>query len=198
MAGRGSGTVFLAGCNLGCCFCQNHDISHDRVGRKASPDDLAGIMLSLQEAGCRNINFVTPTHFTPLLIDAIVQARSRGLSLPIVWNCGGYESVETLKTLEGFVEIYMPDLKFMDPETAEELARAPDYPDIVRAALREMHRQVGDLDVDENGAARRGLLVRHLVLPGGLSGTREAVRFLAEEISKETYINVMDCLQKQR
>jgi len=149
-------------------------------------------MLSLQEAGCRNINFVTPTHFTPLLIDAIVQARSRGLSLPIVWNCGGYESVETLKTLEGFVEIYMPDLKFMDPETAEELARAPDYPDIVRAALREMHRQVGDLDVDENGAARRGLLVRHLVLPGGLSGTREAVRFLAEEISKETYINVMD------
>jgi putative pyruvate formate lyase activating enzyme len=192
----GSGTIFLAGCNLGCLFCQNHDISHivgEGAGvRAVTAGETADVMLSLQAIGCHNINFVTPTHFTPQIMEAIASARRRGLTLPVVYNCGGYESVETLELLEGFVQIYMPDLKFTDPAVADQLAGAPDYPARVREAIREMHHQVGDLENDRGGAARRGLLVRHLVMPGGLAGTAEAMRFLAEEISPNTRVNIMD------
>jgi len=188
----GSGTIFFAGCNLGCVFCQNDSISHGRSGRRVAVDRLVEIMLSLEAGGCHNINCVTPTHFTPHIMAAISAARGEGLSVPIVYNCGGYESVETLALLDGFVEIYMPDLKFVDPAAAETLTGARDYPERVRAALREMHRQVGDLNVDGEGLAAGGLIVRHLVLPRNLAGTADAMRFLADEISTGTYVNVMN------
>lgn len=188
---HGSGTIFLTGCNLGCLFCQNADISHRLGGKAMTVDECVNIMLGLEAAGCHNINFVTPTHFAPHIMDAIMRARGRGLAVPIVYNCGGYESLEMLQLLEGFVDIYMPDLKFMDQDAAERLAQAGDYPRVAMAALKEMHRQVGDLVVAEDGAARRGLLVRHLVMPGGLAGTAAAMRFLSEEISHSTYVNVM-------
>lgn len=189
---RGSGTIFLAGCNLLCIFCQNSGISHLVEGEPAEVTGLAVTMLALQRLGCHNVNFVTPTHCTPQLMEAVLLARSEGLTVPIVYNCGGYESRETLELLDGFVEIYMPDLKFTDSTIADNLAGVPDYPERVKEALLEMHRQVGDLELDEHGLAVRGLLVRHLVLPGGTAGTREAVRFLAEEISLDTYVNIMD------
>ena len=188
----GSGTIFLAGCNLGCVFCQNDSISHGRAGRTMSVDRLVQIMLSLEAGGCHNINFVTPSHFTPHLMEAILFARGEGLWVPIVYNCGGYESIETLRLLDGFVEIYMPDLKFTDPHVADDMTGARDYPERARSAIREMHRQVGDLAVDEGGVATGGLLVRHLVLPQNLAGTADAMRFLAEEISTNTYVNIMD------
>lgn len=186
----GSGTIFLAGCNLGCAFCQNYDISHSSEGQIVSPEQMAQLMLGLQGRGCGNINFVTPTHVSVQIAQAIRIARDKGLAVPIVYNCGGYESVRTLRGLEGLVEIYMPDFKFTDPAVAEELCQARDYPEICRAALREMHRQVGDLEI-ENGLAGRGLLVRHLVLPNGLAGSKEVLDFLAKEISPRTYVNVM-------
>jgi putative pyruvate formate lyase activating enzyme len=186
----GSGTIFLAGCNLLCAFCQNHDISHGLAGRPCDPAAIARIMLSLQQRGCENINFVTPTHVTPWLMDAVRRARLDGLSVPVVYNCGGYEMVETLRLLEGTVDIYMPDAKFWRPETAERYARAPDYPERMRAALVEMHRQVGVL-ATEAGIARRGLLVRHLVMPNMAEESREILRFIAEEVSRDTYVNVM-------
>jgi len=188
----GSGTVFFTGCNLGCVFCQNWDISRRMSGRTISREALAGAMLELEGDGCHNINLVTPTHQMPMILAALHGARARGMALPIVWNCGGYESVEALRLLDGVVDIYMPDVKYMDPEHSGKYSKAPDYPEAARAALREMHRQVGDLVVDERGIARRGLLVRHLVLPGGLSDTPEVVRFIAEEISRDTYVNIMD------
>jgi putative pyruvate formate lyase activating enzyme len=187
---RGSGTLFFAGCNLGCIFCQNYDISHGRDGRAASPDDLARTLLRLQRAGCHNINFVTPTHVTPQVMQAILLARGQGLRLPIVYNCGGYEKLETLRALDGFVDIYMPDAKYADGAVAAELSRAPDYPQVLRAALREMQRQVGDLRI-EDGIATRGLLIRHLVLPSGLAGSREILDFIAGEVSPNAYVNVM-------
>lgn len=191
LVGRGgSGTIFLAGCNLLCVFCQNYDISHDRRGTPTAPADVARMMLLLERRGCHNINFVTPTHVMPQLLEAILLAREGGLRVPVVWNCGGYESVEALRLLEGHVEIYMPDTKFGDAATAERLAAASDYPQVMKAALREMHRQVGDL-VMEGGVARRGLLVRHLVMPGGAAETRSIIDFLADEISGNTYVNVM-------
>jgi putative pyruvate formate lyase activating enzyme len=188
---RGSGTIFLTGCNLGCCFCQNYDISHLDHGREATADGLALMMLDLQEGGCHNINFVTPTHFVPQIVEAIETAAERGLSVPVVYNCGGYESVETLRLLEGIVDIYMPDFKFAGPESAAKYLNAADYPDVARAALLEMHRQVGDLVV-KDGLARRGLLVRHLVMPGHLEDSREVFRFLATRISPQTFVNVME------
>jgi putative pyruvate formate lyase activating enzyme len=191
LVGRGgSGTIFLAGCNLGCIFCQNYEISHGREGRPASPADIARMMLRLERLGCSNINFVTPTHVTPQLMHAILTAREQGLRVPIVYNCGGYEKLETLQALEGFIEIYMPDAKYADREAARELSDAPDYPEVNRAALREMQRQVGDLAI-EGGIATRGLLVRHLVLPNGMAGSRPVLDFLAKEISPRTYVNVM-------
>ncbi len=189
---RGSGTIFLTDCNLRCVFCQNYDISHQGQGAVITPSQLATIMIELQRAGCHNINFVTPTHYTASIIAALPEAVEAGLELPIVWNCGGYESVETIRLLDGIVDIYMPDIKFGDAESAQRYADAPDYPEVAKRAVREMHRQVGDLALDNRGIARRGLLVRHLVMPNNTCGTEEILRFVAEEISKETYINIMD------
>lgn len=191
VGGGGSGTIFFAGCNLGCVFCQNFDISHNRAGRKTTIEQLAEAMLGLQEYGCSNINFVTPTHVVAAITAAIELARDAGLKLPTVYNTGGYDSVETLRLLEGFVDIYMPDMKYSDSKVAEELSAAPDYPDVNFAAIKEMHRQVGNLQVQE-GLATRGLLVRHLVLPDNLAGSFEVIDFLAEQISSKTTINVMD------
>ena len=187
----GSGTIFFGGCNLGCVFCQNFDISHHRNGRRMTIEQLAQSMLGLQNYGCSNINFVTPTHVVPAITAAIELAKKDGLTLPTVYNTGGYDSVETLKLLDGFVDIYMPDMKYSDPDVAEELSGAPDYPEVNFAAVKEMHRQVGDLQTT-NGLAAQGLLVRHLVLPENLAGSFEIIDFLAERISTSTTINVMD------
>jgi len=187
----GSGTVFFAGCNLKCVFCQNHEISHYAAGQEVSVGQLAALMLELQNAGCHNINLVTPTHFAAPTAEAVRVAKNGGLDVPVVYNTGGYDSPETLKLLEGLVDIYMPDMKFSGPETAERFLDAKDYPRINFEAVKEMHRQVGDLRII-NGLAVRGLLVRHLVLPGGLSGWREIFDFLGGEISRDTAVNVMD------
>ncbi len=187
----GSGAIFFTWCNLRCVFCQNWEISHLGEGDVITVEDLAKIMLILQMWGCHNINLVTPTHQVPFIVKAIYIAAKQGLNLPIVYNCGGYESVEVLKLLSGIVDIYMPDIKYMDDEVALKLSKVKDYSKVVREAVKEMHRQVGDL-VIEGGIARRGLLVRHLVLPGGLSQTEEVIKFVAEEISKNTYFNLMD------
>jgi len=187
----GSGTIFFTHCNLLCLFCQNYEISHLGEGREISPDRLARVMLHLQEQGCHNINFVSPSHVVPQILAALPMAIEGGLKVPLVYNTGGYDSVETLRLLEGVFDLYMPDLKFMDGEVSQRYCRAKDYPERVRAAIREMHRQVGDLALDHRSVAERGLLVRHLVLPGGLAGTREAMRFLAREVSPGTYVNVM-------
>ena len=187
----GSGTIFLSGCNLLCAFCQNDDISHGLAGRPSTPQQIAGAMLALQRRGCENVNFVTPTHVTPWLMDAVRIARLDGLTAPVVYNCGGYESVETLRLLEGTVDVYMPDAKFWDPEAAFRYTGARDYPERMCSALKEMHRQVGDLEVVD-GVARRGLLVRHLVMPNGVAGSRPVLRFLAEEVSPHTCVHVME------
>ena len=191
LVGRGgSGTIFFAGCNLGCVFCQNYEISHLRQGREVGAGELANIMLRLQRQGCENINFVSPSHYVPQILAALGSAIEGGLELPLVYNTGGYDAVSTLRLLEGVIDIYMPDAKYADPEVAGELSGAPDYPEVMRAALTEMHRQVGDLQVDDDGVAHRGLLVRHLVLPEGLAGTAEIMQFLAS-LSEDTYVNVM-------
>ncbi|MCE5254730.1 MAG: radical SAM protein [Actinomycetia bacterium] len=245
VARGGSGTVFFAGCNLVCVFCQNHDISHpagdpaanaalpggQRVARGAAgrgveraagtggavdqeaagatrpatplgaspalrwevtPERVARMMLELQDRGCENINLVSPTHVVPQILAALVLAVEDGLHLPLVYNTGGYDSLATLRLLDGIVDIYMPDMKYADAEAGLRLSGVPDYPRRNRAAVLEMHRQVGDLRLDERGVARRGLLVRHLVLPGGSAGTAEVARFLAGEVSPDTYVNVMD------
>jgi len=189
---RGSGTIFLTHCNLGCSFCQNYDISHEGMGTEMSFEQFAKIILKLQTLGCHNINFVSPTHFIPQILKAVFLAIEKGLSVPLVYNTGGYDSVETIRLLDGVFDIYMPDYKFTDTETAERFSKAPDYPEIVKKALKEMFRQVGDLTMDSEGIAFRGLLVRHLVLPDGLAGTEEAMFFLAQNISPNTYVNIMD------
>lgn len=186
----GSGTIFFAGCNLGCVFCQNFEISHHRNGREVAIEELAESMLELQNMGCSNINFVTPTHVIPAIAAGLELAQSKGLTLPTVYNTGGYDSVETLKLLDGFIDIYMPDMKYSDSVVAEELSGASDYPEVNRAAVKEMRRQVSDLQL-EKGLAVRGLLVRHLVLPENLAGSFEIIDFLVEQISPKTTINVM-------
>lgn len=188
----GSGTVFFSGCNLNCSFCQNFEISHLGEGEEAEAERLASVFLSVQRLGCHNLNLVTPTHVIPQILEALSLAVDRGFSLPIVYNCGGYERVDTLRELEGVVDIYMPDVKFLSRESAERYCAAPDYPEVVREAVREMARQVGPLALDRRGIARRGLLVRHLVMPGNASTTREVIDFLAGEIGAETYLNLMD------
>jgi len=188
----GSGTIFFRYCNLLCSFCQNYDISHDAEGGEVEPKDLAVMMLSLQKRGCHNINFVTPSHVVPQIMQALIIAVEHGLNVPLVYNTGGYDKVETLKILDGIFDIYMPDFKFWDEKWAEKFCKAPDYRKIAVAAIKEMHRQVGDLIVDESGIAVKGLLVRHLVMPNGVANTRKIMEFLAEKISKETYVNVMD------
>jgi len=186
----GSGTIFFAGCNLGCVFCQNYDISHLRYGNEMSVEQLTEEMLGLQNHGCSNINFVTPTHLAGPIAAAIESARAKGLTVPTVYNTGGYDSVDTLKLLDGFIDIYMPDMKYADSEVARQLSDAPDYPQVNPDAVKEMHRQVGDLKV-AGGLAQRGLLIRHLVLPDRLAGSFKIIDFLADEISTSTAINVM-------
>jgi putative pyruvate formate lyase activating enzyme len=188
----GSGTIFMTNCNLGCVFCQNYEISHLSQGVPVSLSDLAQMMLSLQRRGCHNVNFVTPTHMVPQILEALPEAIEQGLTVPLVYNCGGYEEVDTLRLLDGVFDIYMPDFKFWDSEQSARFCSAPDYPEKARAAVKEMHRQVGDLVLDQAGIAQRGLLIRHLVMPDGIAGTREIMRFLAKEISRETYVNVMN------
>jgi putative pyruvate formate lyase activating enzyme len=189
---HGSGTIFLTSCNLKCAFCQNYDISHQRHGWETSISDLARLMLMVQELGCHNVNFVTPTHYTPQIAKALVHAVDHGFSLPIVYNCGGYESVATLQLLEGIVDIYMPDIKYSDESHARRYSGAPHYWETARAAVAEMHRQVGDLRVDSRGIAERGLLIRHLVLPNRIAGSRTVLEFIARDLSTDSYVNIMD------
>ena len=189
---RGSGTIFFAWCNLRCVFCQNFDISQQPAGDEAPPERLAETMLELQEQGCHNINFVTPEHVVPQILEALPLAVEAGLRLPLVYNTSGYDALGSLRLLDGVIDIYMPDFKMWDPALSLKYLKAKDYPEAARTAIREMYRQVGDLTFDEHGLARRGLLVRHLVMPGGVAGSAEILRFLAEEISARTYVNVMD------
>ncbi len=188
----GSGTIFISGCNLLCVFCQNYEISHLRDGMEVTDGQLAAMMISLQKRGCHNINFVTPSHVVAQILAALPHAIEKGLKVPLVYNSSGYDSVESLKLLDGVVDIYMPDFKFWDPESSKRFAKSPDYPEIAKNAVKEMHRQVGDLVIDEQGVAVKGLLVRHLVMPGGLEETGGIMTFLADEISTNTYVNVMD------
>jgi len=188
---RGSGTVFLCHCNLRCVFCQNYEVSQLHQGRPVSAKRLAEMMLELQHAGCHNINWVTPSHVVPQLLQALVLAAEAGLRLPVVYNTSGYDGLDTLRRLDGVVDIYMPDFKMWDEENARRYLTAADYPAAAREAFEEMQRQVGPLLLDEDGIARHGLLVRHLVMPGGVAGTAEVMRFLAEEISPDTYVNIM-------
>jgi putative pyruvate formate lyase activating enzyme len=188
----GSGTIFLANCNLSCEFCQNYDISHLGIGEKVTTEDLAEAMLKLQQRGCHNINFVTPTHFTPQIVDALILAIEKGLELPIVYNCGGYESVKTLKLLENIIDIYMPDIKYSVDENALMFSGVQNYWGVVTDTVKEMHRQVGDLKISKRGIAQRGLLIRHLVLPNDIAGSKKVIDFVADEISTNTYLNIMD------
>jgi putative pyruvate formate lyase activating enzyme len=193
LSGRhGSGTVFFARCNLRCVYCQNSEISQDDCGGEVEPEELARIFLDIQASGCHNLNLVSPTHFLPPILAALLIAAQAGLRLPIVYNTGGYDALLALELLDGVVDIYMPDMKYADSKTAHQYSGARDYPRVNREAVKEMHRQVGDLALDADGLAVRGLLVRHLVLPNRMAGTKEIARFLAEEISSQTYLNVMD------
>jgi len=187
----GSGTIFFTGCNLGCVFCQNYDISHLMNGEYISIEELSDIMLYLQRTGCHNINLVTPTHQIPSIFEAVDAAKRRGLKIPIVYNCGGYESVDVLREIEGMVDIYMPDVKTFSHDFAERYLKAEDYPERVKEALIEMQRQVGDLDV-EGGIAGRGLLIRHLVMPGWTDDSRAILSWISENVSRNAYVNVMD------
>jgi putative pyruvate formate lyase activating enzyme len=189
---HGSGTIFISRCNLRCQYCQNADISQVDTGREITSAEFAEIMLKLQTMGCHNINIVSPTHVIAELLEALDLAARDGLRLPIVYNTGGYDSPEALALLDGVIDIYMPDMKYAHNTHGKRYSKVPDYPQVNQAAVREMHRQVGDLKLDQNGIAQRGLLVRHLVLPEGLAGTKEIVEFLATEISKDTYLNLMD------
>jgi putative pyruvate formate lyase activating enzyme len=188
---KGSGTIFFTNCNMSCIFCQNYDISQLGYGKEVTCRDLAGMMLSLQEQGCHNINFVTPTHMVHAIVEALLIAVPAGLHLPLVYNTGGYDSVSTLKILNGVFDIYMPDFKYADADTAYKLSGIKDYPAKAWSAISEMHQQVGDLKIDGSGVAQRGLLVRHLVLPNGLAGTHRVVDLLSG-LSKNTYLNIMD------
>ncbi len=186
----GSGTIFFSECNLRCVFCQNWEISHGGEGREVEDEDLASLMLDLQDRGCHNVNLVTPSHVVPQVVAALANAVSRGLRVPIVFNTSAYDTVETLRVLDGLVDIYMPDFKYWTPEASAKYLTAPDYPEVAREAIREMHRQVGDLQVGRDGVAVRGLLVRHLVMPGALPESFEIIRFLAS-LSRGTHLNVM-------
>lgn len=189
--GHGSGTIFFTWCNLKCQFCQNYEISQLGEGYEVEPEEIATMMLELQAMGCHNINLVSPSHVVAQILAAVAIAAQAGLRLPLVYNTGGYDSLAALQLLDGVVDIYMPDMKYADARLALRLSKARNYPEVNRAVVKEMHRQVGDLVIDEHGIAQRGLLVRHLVMPNGLAGTPEVAHFLAEEISRDTYINVM-------
>ncbi len=189
---NGSGTIFFSWCNLRCVYCQNWDISQKGLGREVSADELAAMMLDLQARGCHNVNFVTPSHVVAQILDAIAIAAPRGLRLPLVYNTGGHDSLEALRLLDGIVDIYMPDMKYGDSDSAHRFSHVRDYLAVNQQAILEMHRQVGDLVLDDRGIAQRGLLVRHLVLPDNVSGTDRVLAFLADEVSRDTYINIMD------
>lgn len=189
---HGSGTIFLTSCNLGCIFCQNYDISHLGEGYEIPIERFAKMMIELQNIGCHNINFVTPTHVVPQILEALPIAVEMGLKVPLVYNTGGYDIIETLMIIEGIFDIYMPDFKFTDSDIANRFCKARDYPEVAMKAIKEMHRQVGDLVMNNHGIAERGLIVRHLIMPNELAGTRKVMHFLANEISKNTYVNIMD------
>ena len=189
---RGSGTIFFTRCNLRCQYCQNYDISQTNSGYEVEPEDLAAIMIDLQERGCHNINFVSPSHVIPQILAGILIAAQAGLHIPLVYNTGGYDSLAMLQLLDGVIDIYMPDMKYADSKIGQHYSKIPGYPLVNQSAVKEMHRQVGDLQLDNRGIATRGLLVRHLVLPNNLAGTHQIVRFLAKEISPDTYLNLMD------
>jgi len=187
----GSGTIFFTWCNLRCQFCQNYQISQEGEGEEVEPEELAGMMLTLQAQSCHNINLVSPSHVVPQILAGLLIAAEAGLHLPLVYNTGGYDALKTLALLDGVIDIYMPDMKYTDSGVGQRLSKVGNYAAVNQAAVQEMHRQVGDLAVDSRGVARRGLLVRHLVLPEGLAGTENVVHFLRDEISSNTYINVM-------
>ncbi len=188
---RGSGTIFFSRCNMRCQFCQNYELSAEGEGADVDPQRVAGMMLELQAQGCHNINFVSPSHVVAPILAAVLIAAQAGLKLPLVYNTGGYDSPAALALLDGVIDIYMPDMKYSDPAVGQKYSKIPDYPKHNRRAVKEMHRQVGDLALDDRGIAQRGLLVRHLVLPGGLAGTKDVARFLAKQVSADTYINIM-------
>jgi putative pyruvate formate lyase activating enzyme len=188
---RGSGTIFFSGCNLRCVFCQNHDISWEVQGELVTPGRLAEMMLELQAIGCHNINWVTPEHVVPQILEALTLAFDGGLELPIVYNTSAYDSLDSLRLMEGIVDVYMPDFKLWTSETARRYLKRADYPDVARETIVEMNRQVGDLVLDERGMAQRGLIVRHLIMPGLLAETRAILRFVAEELGTSTYVNLM-------
>ncbi|MBK5100896.1 MAG: radical SAM protein [Desulfobacteraceae bacterium] len=193
LVGRyGSGTIFMSSCNLLCSFCQNYDISHQAEGVEVEPEHLCAMMIHLAQRGCHNINFVTPSHVVPQIIEALILAIDQGLNVPLVYNSSGYDCKETLELLDGIFDIYMPDFKFWDGQWAERFCKAPDYREVASEAIKEMHRQVGDLVMDDEGIALAGLLVRHLVMPNHVSGTEEIMEFLSRQISPDTYVNVMD------
>src|SRR5574341_182785 len=189
---NGSGTIFFSWCNLRCVFCQNFETSQIGEGNEVTPHELANMMLGLQQSGCHNINFVTPEHVVPQILEALVIAVERGLRLPLVYNTSSYDSLDSMRLMDGVVDIYMPDFKLWDPERTLKYLLARDYPDAARKAIKAMHEQVGELRVDEGGLALRGVLVRHLVMPGLLDDTREIMHYLAREISRDTYVNVME------
>ena len=188
---NGSGTIFFSLCNLKCVFCQNYDISQDGEGIEVSPEDLAAMMLDLQNRGCHNINFVTPEHVVPQILEALPLAVQMGLRLPLVYNTGAYDSMESMRMMEGIVDIYMPDFKYWSNERSQKYLKAKDYPETARTVIKEMHRQVGDLVLDENGLAKRGVLLRHLVMPDGLEDAENIMGYLSKEISADTYLNIM-------
>jgi len=194
---HGSGTIFLTHCNLRCVFCQNDDISHRGRGEKTSLSQMTNYMMRLQELGCHNVNFVTPTHYVPQIVASLPKAIDLGLHLPLVYNCSGYESLEVIKLLDGIMDIYMPDAKYAGEEPAKRFSNAPDYPPVLKEVLKEMHRQVGDLHMNQNGIAERGLLIRHLVMPEDLAGTEDLMKFIAEEISRDSYVNIMQQYRPQ-
>jgi len=189
---HGSGTIFFSLCNLNCQYCQNYDISQVGTGREVEPEALAAMMLQLQAESCHNVNFVSPSHVVAQILAGVLIAAEAGLRLPLVYNTGGYDSMAALRLLDGVFDMYMPDMKYANEVVGRRYSKVKDYPTVNQAAVKEMHRQVGDLVLDDRGVALRGLLVRHLVLPNGLAGTTEIARFLAEEVSRDTYINVMD------
>ncbi|MGA2237159.1 MAG: radical SAM protein [Terriglobales bacterium] len=188
---RGSGTIFFSWCNLRCVFCQNYEISWLGGGRPAEPEELARMMLRLQEQGCHNINLVTPEHVVPQILEALLLAVERGLRLPLVYNTSAYDSLDSLALMDGIVDIYMPDFKFWDAESGRRYAKAPDYPEAARRAIKEMHRQVGTLVTDEQGVALRGVLLRHLIMPCGVAGTPEIMNWISRELGPESYVSLM-------
>ncbi len=188
---NGSGTIFLTHCNLRCAFCQNYETSILGEGVECSSDVLSDIMINLQSGGCHNINFVTPTHYVPQIVKALPSAIEKGLTVPLVYNTSGYDSLEVIELLDGIFDIYMPDIKFLDNRLSSKYCRADNYPEIVSAVVKEMHRQVGDLVTDGSGVARRGLIIRHLMMPSCMDDTRAVLDLIANEVSLNSYVNIM-------